>query len=725
MNVTTDSQGRLLVSKDALIEDSIYSNLSYRSAKSQKRFQEIEHQNNNFVLLESLPEQTRKKVIEKYKLVQCNYTQLLLASNAAGLDCAPMAVSFTADTFNINEPFIRSSIETYINTNYTRFTWAYMDFNLHSESVKGYAKHCALIAWTHDFVQRIHTQEPDKKRASQLVRSLRVNMLTAIQKLQFEVKLPTSDLHFTRWFDDTMKKLEAGQTPEQIVTIKRQGNTNRGKITDEQLQIALYWHKNGTNMSIQALYTRWIEYAKQNGWWIINGAFCPPTEGRLYQLITPLKNPLALAKTDNIHHMLNYTPANTRDLPTKANKVWEIDGTAHNENVLNKGTVRQHVYAIKVMDAASMRIVGVAPIIKVREPFYLVKQAILDGIKETGYKPEIIHCDQGPAYTELELWCKSIGVKCYASGVGNARAKTIENMFFQFDNDITRFLNFSGMNRTATGSINSKASEKRETKGKLTAKSASIVMNWLQTEGITAWNERVIKQLNHKECNKTPYELYDELGSCTPKLSYIQLCELCGTAHQRKLTINGLTIEHQGTPYTYFPPIETSEQREHAEHIFTTIPLNKHNNSPLTIYILEGGNPAPVFTNAGKFIGIWEQKKHTAYIAETPEEIHTLNNMTALQARVTNKAKQINAEIDSYVERHPNFEAINEMGNQMLVGKRRERKPQIDGRYSKEALLNEEIEAKAGDFELPTNKPVFKELVDPDTGELIRVRMTN
>jgi hypothetical protein len=49
----------------------------------------------------------------------------------------------------------------------------------------------------------------------------------------------------------------------------------------------------------------------------------------------------------------------------------------------------------------------------------------------------------------------------------------------------------------------------------------------------------------------------------------------------------------------------------------------------------------------------------------------------------------------------------------MLVGKRRERKPQIDGRYSKEALLNEEIEAKAGYFELPTNQPVFKELVDP------------
>jgi hypothetical protein len=47
----------------------------------------------------------------------------------------------------------------------------------------------------------------------------------------------------------------------------------------------------------------------------------------------------------------------------------------------------------------------------------------------------------------------------------------------------------------------------------------------------------------------------------------------------------------------------------YAEHIFTTIPLNKHNNSPLTIYILEGGKLAPVFTNAGKFIGICGAEK--------------------------------------------------------------------------------------------------------------------
>jgi hypothetical protein len=141
--------------------------------------------------------------------------------------------------------------------------------------------------------------------------------------------------------------------------------------------------------------------------------------------------------------------------------------------------------------------------------------------------------------------------------------KQLKTCFFQFDNDITRFLNLSGMNRTATGSINSKASEKRETKGKTYGK-IGIHCNELATNRGNYSMERTCNKTTKPQRmqTKTPYELYDELGICTPKLSYIQLCELCGTAHQRKLTINGLTIEQPRNTYTYFPPIETSEQRD-------------------------------------------------------------------------------------------------------------------------------------------------------------------
>lgn len=712
-----------MVDKEMLLQQDILSPTSYRSLKSRGSIEEITDHARKLVFVDSFSDITRKKLTDKFSELTGEYKKLLTGLESSGLDCTHPAVKFTAESLNINEPFIRSAIETYMKSHYTAYTVTYFELNLSTESIKGYAKQCALVQWIYDFVQKIQESEADAKKSAVMLRSFRMNLLTAISDIELEVKLPTSETRFNKWFDDLIRKMDGGAKPEDIVQVKRKSNINAGKVTDEQLKIAQYFYINGVNMSVSAVYARWIELAKEKHWWTDKetNEFNPPTEGRLYQLLRKFKNAHSLEKTDAITHHLSKLPTASRDLPAKINHVWVIDGTAHNENVQASQSVRQHVYTIKVADVSSLRLVGASTLIGVKEPFYAVKEAILTGIRETGYKPAVIHCDRGPAWKELEAWCEANDIRLYPSQTGNARAKTIESLFNMFDNDITRYLKgYSGQNRTAT-SINSHSSEKRETAGKRNARSASIAMQWIKTEGMQAWNERVIEKLEGKKCNKTPYELWDEKESYTPKLTYVQLCTLCGTLHEKRLTIAGLEVQHRNEQYTYFPPIETKEERAKADRIFTQIPMDA--KTKLKIYILEPGKGAPVF-DGDNFLGVWGLKKRAAYFAGNEEQQKNLSDMIALQYRITETAKGINKGVKDYIERHPDFEKIEELGNTMLVGKRRAR---VVGRYDKSALLEEEIEAKAGaeqEYQAPAQeKYTTKELIDPDTGEIYNVKV--
>lgn len=729
-----DPKGRLLVSKQALLNGGIYTENSYRNQKSKGRIKDVKHDDGQrWVFIDSLTHISREKVINRFTEIAEKYTELMNDVSASGGDTTRLAVEFTAESLQINEPFIRSSIELYMNTHYPVYTSAYLDLGLNSNSVKGYAKQCALVQWVYDFVKKIESSEADAKRCEVMLRSFRMNLLTSLSNIELEVKIPLSEVRFNRWFDDVLNEMNKGKKPEAIVTVKRQSNNNASKITPEQTNIVVYWHINGTNMSVPALYKKWLVYGKENNWWMDkDGNFNPPTEGRLYQILAPFKNPHSLEKTDAVTYYLSKVPSASRELPKKKNHVWVIDGTAHNENV-DKGTVRQHIYAIKVADVATLKMLGVAPLIGVREPFTAVQEAVLMAIRESGYKPAILHCDQGPSYKELERWCEEIDIKLYPANAGNARSKTIENMFYQADNDIHRYLKgYSGQNRTAL-STTSRSSDKRETAGKKNARSASIAMEWVKTTGMELWNQRIIEQLERKECGKSPNQLWAEKESFVPALTYTQLSVLCGTLHKRKLTINGLDIEHNTKPYTYFPPIDTPEQREYAQRIFTHIPLDAVTTNQLKIYILKDGDPAPVFTHDNKPLGIWGLKTNTAFIADTKEEKAVLSNYRALQYRVEEAAREINATVKQTIERHPDFERIEELGHEMLTGKREapskdeannesfaEAAKRWVSRYDKSELLTEEIEAKAGE---PIQNTIYKTLVDPDTGETYKVKV--
>ncbi|MFV0330928.1 MAG: transposase family protein [Dysgonomonas sp.] len=713
------TSGRLLVNKDALLLNRVFTEASYRNQKSKGRFEEYDNDGAKWVYIDSLTDVSREKVKRTFTKLSGEYSQLLQSMDDSGMDCVPTAIEFTAETLQINEPFIRSAIETYMNTHYSVYTWAYLDAGLHSDSVKGYSKQCALVQWIADFVNKIEVSEADAKRQERLIRSFRMNLLTAVTDIELEIKIPTSETRFNKWFDDILKQMRSGMEPVDIIQIKRQNNSNRAKITPEQQKIAEFFQIEGENMSVPQTYKKWLKYGREHGWWLDeNGTFDPPTEGRLYQLLRPLKNQHKQAKTDAITYRAESVPRISRMLPEKKNHVWVIDGTAHNENVKYGSKVRQHVYAIKIADVGTLRMVGAASLIGVREPFAALKEAILMGIRETGYKPAMIQCDRGPAWQELQAWCGENDIKLYPSIVGNARAKTIESIFNMCDNDITRFLKgFSGMNRTALH-LNSRASERRENQGKQNARSASIAMDWIKNKGLKLWNERVIEQLEGKDCNKTPYELWEEKESYVPKLSYVQLCQLCGTLHKKKLTIAGLDIQHSNESYTYFPPIKTSEERAVATRIFSYVPMDAQTTNRLSIYILNGGEPAPVFDHENRYLGVWTLKERTAYIAETKEEKELLNNYIALQYRVEQSAKEHNAEVIQYIEKHPDYEAIVELGEEMLTGKHRP----YTGRYDKSELLEEEISAKANDIPL-CEKPLYKEVADCDTGEVYKIRI--
>lgn len=136
MFMKDDVRGQL-VSKDALIKGGIFTEVSYRSQKSRRRLEEIVLNQGRWVLLDSLTDVTRRKVRAAFATLTSGYEQQLLAVDAVGEDCTPLAVEFTADSLVISEPFVRATIESYMRTHYSAFSWAYLDAGLSAESVKG------------------------------------------------------------------------------------------------------------------------------------------------------------------------------------------------------------------------------------------------------------------------------------------------------------------------------------------------------------------------------------------------------------------------------------------------------------------------------------------------------------------------------------------------------------------------------------------------------------
>lgn len=289
------------------------SNSTYRKTKSLGRLSEITYNDEKWVVADSLSTMTYKKASSILSEVDSKYRILLKNMDSAGLDCTRTAVEFTAETLAINEPFIKSSIIKYMNAHYGNYITAYMELGLNSNSVKGYAKQCALIEWIYDFAMDLRSKEPDAKKSTLLLRSFRANLLTVLSEIELETKIPLSESRFNLWFDKVILNMEKGQNPDQVITVKRIKNKNREKFTEEQKQIAICFYTQGNGMPVEQVYQRLLEMGRQKGWWIdAEGEYKPICRSRLYQILQPLKNPLTMMREDSVKHYLNVTNHFTR-----------------------------------------------------------------------------------------------------------------------------------------------------------------------------------------------------------------------------------------------------------------------------------------------------------------------------------------------------------------------------------------------------------------------------
>ncbi|MEI6898667.1 MAG: hypothetical protein WCL00_02220 [Bacteroidota bacterium] len=671
--------------------------------------------------------------MQKFINLGDDHQQYMLESQATGMEMTETAIAVTAQSIEINSPFIENELNNYIEKNYHNHLPYYIENHqeLKLKNAYGYAKVCALATWLHSSVMKIMMGYPETRDQNRMLRSLRANVLTVIDTINLGVKVPTNDIRFSQWLENIVFQINQGKPVNEVVRIKGEGNTNPTKLTNSQENWIKSLYLNGNAMSIQEIYDRMVEVGRFKNWWRNKetGDYEPVTYGTIYNWIRKNYNQLQLGRTDAINYRNRFVAQITREYPTKRNECWGIDGTAHNENVFQKGQARQYLYATKIYDYASSFLIHNEITVGMDESAFRVIEALKGAIKAAGYMPAYLQCDRGPAFTGLKAFCDQVGITIFPAGTGRARAKVIEALIGQFDGGVKFEKGWSGLNRTALGP-NSHPSDEYFKKGKSSARSLEIASRDLRTRLTDQWNNHIIKTREGKSLDKTPAELWKSLESETSPLKYTELAMLCGTKHTVKLNIDGLEVQNEGMKYLYFLPIDTDEQRVKADEILASIPLYKKESSQCDLYILDYGKPTPVF-HGKRYVGTWTLKSKVPYLAGHHHKTEDLKKFNDLQTRQETSAKEFcKAGIDK-IKNGPDADLHQQMVSTAYVGRTRP-----TGRYEKAECNASEAMEKAGmnvadplktwSNELETIKePQFKRLVDPDTGEEYLVPIKN
>ena len=676
------------------------------------------------IIFNDLPQRMKSLIEQKFVNLSEQYAQTMLEGKMMGLEMTEIAIENTAASLVTNAPFIKEELEGYINLNFSKYVNYYLQLNISGKSVLGYSRICAFATWIYGVVKQIMIEHEEKRDQNRLLRSFRANLLEVIDDMHpFEVKIPTNEFRFGQWLEMIVTRINKGEKIEEIIELKRKGNTNTVRLTTDQEKYIAGLYIYGMSMTVKQVYEKMVEYGRTAGWWRDeNGDYKPVSYGTIRNYILANENRLAYSRQDATRYFNDHVVQYIREYPKKVNQAWGIDGTAHNENVFYRGNVKQYLYAIRIHDYASVRLLVTTVNIGVSEPASLLVEALKSAIRRCGYKPAILQCDKGPGKEGLDVFCKENGIILIPAGAGRARSKMIEPLIGLMDNLILRYNpGWSGMNRTAKGT-NSHPSDEYFKKGKSSARSAEAAAEDLRTRCMEDWNNHIIETREGEPCSKTPSELWNEMESETPRLELLELARITAFKHTVKLTNAGLTVRHNNHEYVYFPPIDTEEQRILADEIFSSIPRNKQEGSQCEIQILEYGKPAPVFKGV-KYLGTWDLKKRVPMFATYLKDTEEYNKMSALQRlQITNAREQVN-EIKAFTNNMPDSEGFRELATTPLTGKKR-----ITGIYNKEELNAGEVMAKAGistmdpvtSFNEEVNPPVhceYKTLVDPDTGE--------
>ncbi|GCD76669.1 hypothetical protein JCM31826_01510 [Thermaurantimonas aggregans] len=668
------------------------------------------------ILLDSLPERYQLKIREKISALKSEHMNSLQNTDAGYEQLVDAAVVMTAEHLRINAGYITNELEEYIIKNYPRYTTYYVEnHSLGRHRIIGYAKLCALSEFVHARFKRIQNIARSEREAKRYKRSLVANLAEAIELMPrefFSIKMPTG-----RRLIDWLYQLEERQGEDiNYIKPKRSNNKNRNKLTDEQKRVIQALYADPIAISIADIYRKLLEIGKKNRWWLKDGEYTPPTYQTVYMYLQSVKNSLKIERHGLVYHKNTMVPEVQRSYPTRKNAIWGIDGTAQNEYVRHNGKVRQYAHIVSVYDYASFRLLDVQVTLGANERAEVLIRCLKNAIKECGYKPLYLQLDRGPGYNGVKQWCDAHDIRVLPTQVGLARAKVVELLIGLKNRLIDKYSGaWSGSNRTAQAD-GSQPGEKYLEAAKRRARDFAIASERLRTEVMEQWNHYVIESREGKPCGKTPTELWNELESETAKLSYADLAEY-GTTHHVQLTTKGVTVSSRGVEYTYFPPVETEEQRSKAAKIFEQIPLQSGKLSRVRVQVLDYGKPAVVYKD-NTFLGIWPLKERISMMPGDSK----LNNYLLLQKEIAKNALKKVSELREELNSNP---TLNALKSQAMTGRKR-----IAPLLDKSELFLYEMAEKSDETDAILLDQMQTELqyeereyVHPVTGEIKKVRI--
>ncbi|MBY0244793.1 MAG: transposase family protein [Sphingobacteriaceae bacterium] len=652
----------------------------------------------------NLPDDVKQGVLARFSLAVEDLENGLQKEAAKGEDSQAMAIANEAvhKVAKVAEKFVHGDIKHYLDTHYQLYTGHYLQMGIHSLQVIKYARTCALVQliWNQMDTYEAVANPKDRDR---LLKVLHLNLSNALTH-QLEVSVPQSNYRLSEWLHKVMQAKVSNQSIYEIIQVKGGGNTNRERFNEVQKEYARVLRTKNNALPMAHIYSKLLDYAKDNLWWGWPEDFNPIDVSTLQKYFKKVDNSLAAQREGKVKHMNLYVPTVQRTLPLQKNAMWGIDGSPMDVLVFGNGKSRQDMNSIRVYDYASCKFIGLHLYKGKGEKGTDAISALQDAVKRTGYLPKILQLDGGPAGAEIERWCKQHGVIFQPAKKGLARAKFVENLICHFGQILRENKAYSGQNRTALGR-NSQVSEDGYKEAQGFAKNFKQTALWLSNEAMDAWNNRKMKTLERKPCGKTPNELWQEKESATALLDGFTKVAIAGISHRVRLTIDGLTIQHQKQTYTYFPNLFTNYGFEKGLEVYEKIPLKHHPKSgQLSLYINEyGDNEALVFDKdidkGGKYIDTWILKPTVSMVASLEGDSEKLAVFLSFQKAVRERAYDMVKEAKQLAECYE----MNTNAGQ------KNRMTQLENRYDKEALHEEEM----GDFE-----NINGEMVNTSTGEV-------
>ena len=426
--------------------------------------------------------------------------------------------------------------------------------------------------------------------------------------------------------------------PTNLIVPKNASNNNASKGCDnkkvQDWLIAFY--AQGNRPKISQIFHSYNKIREKNN-------FPSITLQTMYNWVAPIKGMAGIIREGENNFSMNNTISVNREYPEKSNVVWSMDGTAYNGWVINrKGKISQGMYKLIVMDVATGYTQAKAG---QTETTTLYQDAFKRMVAKTGYLPQSIETDHFSGWKVFKTWLEYYGVNLHVIAKGNARAKIAERIIGLQSDFIERFeKNFSGMNLTAKDGKLSQEFMKVAIDERLTWEDATYQ---IEEYAISIWNNRELTQWNRKPCGLSPNAMRTQYASATDKLTSELTYRVCGTAHDIKLTIDGLVIREKGLEYIYFPEISTDEVSKWAD-FFTS-----QKGNVFCIYTLGSEAPALVCDGTDKIVGYWNRKETIPYnpIMMKKGDGERLQKLLSLRkTQISNAKSQVKEAKDAFPE---------------------------------------------------------------------------